>query len=122
MSEKEILKTKEFVWQCTLCRRCTESCPAGLKMDIIVREARNLFFNNGDFPPDLQKAVQESLTLGNNSEITTEDFIDTVQWLEEELRSEIEDETAQIPIDKENVQYLFLPNPREIKFLPMLLL
>jgi len=120
--DEQVLKERDFIWQCTLCRRCTESCPAGIKMDKVVRELRTLYFKNTGAPPDLQAAVTESLTHGNNSEITVEDFVDTIEWLEEELQVEVDDENAKIPIDKQDSHYLFLPNPREIKFLPMLLL
>jgi len=59
------------------------------------------------------------LETGNVSMIPTEEFVDTVEWLEEELQDELEDESFSFPLDKKGAKYVFLPNPREINIIPM---
>jgi TusE/DsrC/DsvC family sulfur relay protein len=52
--------------------------------------------------------------------ISPEDFVETVEWIEEELQKELGDPTYKIPIDKPGTRYLMCLNPREVKFYPLL--
>ena len=47
-----------------------------------------------------------------------EDFVDTIEWMEEDLQDEL-GEDAKIPLNKENVDILYTLNPREPKFFPL---
>jgi Fe-S oxidoreductase len=56
--------------------------------------------------------------IGNQMGVLKEDYIDTLEWLSEELQDEMEDEKAIIPIDKEGADYVYSINPREVKYDP----
>jgi Fe-S oxidoreductase len=73
----------------------------------------------GLVPEDLQANVDNALRTGNNMAITREDWVETVQWLEEELRMETGDPGASMPLDRKGARILFTVNPREPKFFPL---
>jgi Fe-S oxidoreductase len=73
----------------------------------------------GLVPSDLRATITASLETGNNMAISTEDWVDTVRWIEEELQAELGDPAARIPIDKQGARVLFTVNPREPKFFPL---
>ncbi len=50
-----------------------------------------------------------------------DEFVATVEWMEEELQDDLGDPSAKIPIDKKGAKYLWVLNPREVKFFPLLL-
>jgi Fe-S oxidoreductase len=59
------------------------------------------------------------MTTGNNMGISSEDLVDTLQWLEEELQDEVNDPNACIPLNQPNKKVLYTLNPREPKFFPL---
>lgn len=106
----------EFIWACTLCGRCTTDCPKGLNMDLIVRELRGLARNRGKAPARIVEGVTKALEFGNNTAITTEEFVDTAEWLAEEAEEDIEgveEGGLAIPFDRHGAEMLYVPNPRE---------
>ena len=108
-----------FLWTCTLCNRCTFDCPMGIRMDEVVRAARGLQSSRGQTPEVLKEGVESALETGNVSMIPKEEFVETVEWLEEEMREDLEDESFRFPMDEQGAKYVFLPNPREINVTPM---
>jgi Fe-S oxidoreductase len=53
--------------------------------------------------------------------ITGEDYIETLQWMEEELQAELEDPSIKIPVDKKRARVVYTFNPREVKYFPYLI-
>ena len=106
---------------CTMCRRCTISCPMGIDIAMIIRAARGMLTLARKAPKGLQDTVDVHLRTGNNMAMTSEDFTETVKWMEEELQKEVGDPRAEIPIDKMGAANLWVLNPREVKFYPLLL-
>lgn len=104
---------------CTMCRRCTINCPMGIDMGLIARTARSMCDAAGLVPEGLQKGVDMTMDTGNNMGVTREEVIDTIDWLEEELREELDDPSIRIPLDKKGTRVLFVPIPFEIKDFPM---
>jgi Fe-S oxidoreductase len=116
---EDLALESRFLWTCTLCNRCTFDCPMGLRMDEVVRAFRGVQAERGQTPSVLKDGVESALETGNVSMIPKEEFVETVEWLEEEMRDELEDESFSFPIDRKGAKYLFLPNPREINIIPM---
>jgi len=50
--------------------------------------------------------------------VLKEDYVETLEWLSEEMQMEMEDDNAIIPIDKENADVVYSINPREVKYDP----
>jgi Fe-S oxidoreductase len=103
--------------ECTMCRRCTMYCPFGIDVASIVASARSLCNSQGKVPEHLLKAVTTHLESGNQMAVTREEWVDTLEWMEEELQEELPGAT--IPIDKKGANVLYVVNAREPKFYPM---
>jgi Fe-S oxidoreductase len=50
------------------------------------------------------------------------EWLDTAEWLSDELQQEVGSEAVRLPIDREGVNLLYAVNPREVKFFPMSLM
>lgn len=123
VTEQDLNTLVETVFgNCTMCRRCTLSCPMGIDIAMIIRAARGMLTKGKKTPKGLQDTVDTHLRAGNNMGISQEDFLDTMQWLEEELQKETGDPQARIPVDQPGANIMFVINPREVKFYPTLLL
>ena len=105
--------------RCSLCGRCSINCTVGIALPRIFRAARAALGAMGLVPPDLQATVDNALAHGNNMAMTREDWVETVQWIEEELQMETGDPQAKLPLDKQGAKVLFTVNPREPKFFPL---
>jgi len=105
--------------RCSLCGRCSINCAIGIPMPSLFRAARASLASMGLVPADLQAAVDNSLKYGNNMAIEREEWLETIEWIEEELQAEVNDDSANIPLDKAGAKYLFTVNPREAKFFPL---
>ena len=104
---------------CTLCGRCTKHCSIGVDISYIVKTGRQMLAEMGYVPATLQSTVNAALQTGHNMAIPTEEFIDTLKWLEEDLRDEVNDPGASIPLNMPDANILYTLNPREPKFFPL---
>ena len=108
-----------FYGGCTLCGRCTMHCSVGVDVSFLMRTGRTLLAHLGKVPGTLQSTVDAALETGNNMGIPTQEFIDTLKWMEEELIDEVEDPGAKIPVNETGKDVLYTLNPREPKFFPL---
>jgi Fe-S oxidoreductase len=108
--------------RCTLCGRCSLNCTLGINIHLLIRTARSAMASIGIVPPGLQSTVDTSLEKGNNMGIPRKDWIDTVEWLEEELQDEAGDKQAKLPMDKKGARIFYAINPREAMFFPLSIL
>lgn len=104
---------------CTLCGRCVKHCSVGVDIAYVVRLGRMMLSAMNKVPSSLQATVVSALETGNNMGIPTQEFIDTLQWMEEELQDEMGSPEANIPLDQEHRNVLYTLNPREPKFFPL---
>jgi Fe-S oxidoreductase len=107
--------------RCSLCGRCSLNCTTGIHIPAILRAARGAMVEMGLVPSDLQATVTASLETGNNMGITKGDWLETLEWIEDEVRTAVGDPQARIPVDKQGARVLFTVNPREPKFFPLTL-
>ncbi len=105
--------------RCSLCGRCSLNCTVGINLPRVFKAARAALTAMGLVPADLQATVDNSLRHGNNMAITREDWVETVDWLQDELRAETGDPLAEMPMDRHGAKILFTVNPREPKFFPL---
>lgn len=103
---------------CTMCGRCVKHCSIGVDIPFVVRTGRRMLAAMGMVPETLQATVDAAVNTGNNMAIPTEDFVDTIEWMEEELQDEL-GEDAKIPLNQDGVDILYTLNPREPKFFPL---
>jgi len=105
--------------RCTLCGRCSLNCSMGLNIPYLIRTARSALAAADLVPPGLQATVNTAIEKGNNMGIAKEDWIETVEWLEEELQNEVKDKKARLPVDKKKSKIFYTVNPREPMFFPL---
>ena len=104
---------------CSMCGRCSLHCSIGVDIPLLVRTARAMLLELGLVPKGLQATVDAAISSGNNMAIPREELIDTLRWLEEDLRLEVGDNRAAIPLDASGKHVLYTLNPREPKFFPL---
>ena len=106
---------------CTLCGNCALTCPMGINTGEIMYVARALLFGLGRLPSGLVGPVNTTLETGNYLGLSKEDFIDTIEWIAEEMEEDM-GEGFTLPIDKENAEILYIPHPLTLRDLPFLLM
>jgi Fe-S oxidoreductase len=107
---------------CTLCGKCALTCPMGINTGEILYLARAMLAAIGRLPSGLKKPVETFFKVGNYLDLTTEDFIETIEWFAEEMNDDIGEENFSIPIDKKNAEVLYIPHPLEVRDLPFLVM
>ena len=105
--------------RCSLCGRCSLNCSIGLNIPYLIRAARSAMVSLDLVPPGLQSTVNTAIQKGNNMGIPKGEWIETVQWLEGDLRSEVGDSKAKLPLDQKGAKLLYTVNPREPMFFPL---
>jgi Fe-S oxidoreductase len=104
---------------CTLCGRCSAHCSIGVDIAYLVQTGRSMLANMDFVPGSLQSTVDSAIRSGNNMSIPTGDLVETIKWLEEDLRMEVNDDKASIPVDEKGKKIMYTLNPREPKFFPL---
>ncbi len=118
-TDQELEDLKDTVFgKCTNCRRCSINCPMGVDYATFNRMARGLLVSVGVMPEGVAVVSKDQWEIGNQMGVLREDYVDTLEWLSEELQGEWEDPAATIPIDKVDADVVYSINPREVKYDP----
>ena len=113
----EALKDISF-GTCTNCRRCTLSCPMGVDTATLNRIMRGLLTHVGVMPEGVRVVSKDQWELGNQMGVLKEDYLDTLEWMSEELEEDLGHSEAAIPVDEEGARIMYCINPREVKYDP----
>lgn len=108
--------------RCTLCGRCSLNCTMGINIPYLIRTARGALAAIDLVPPELQSTIDTAVEKGNNMGIPKEDWVETVEWLEDELKKEVDDPQARLPLDEKEAKLFYAINPREAMFFPLSIL
>ncbi len=108
--------------RCTGCGRCGLHCSIGLDVAAVIRAGRRVLAELGMVPDGLQRTVDNQLQTGNQMAIPRDEFLSTLEWLADDLKLELGDDSITIPVDQPGRRMLYLVNPREVKFFPLSLL
>lgn len=106
---------------CTICGNCALACPMGINTGEMMYMARALLFGLGRLPSGLIDPVNTTLETGNYLGLDKEDFIDTIEWLAEEMEDDM-GEGFSLPIDVQDTKVLYVPHPLTLRDLPFLLM
>ncbi len=119
VTDDDLENLKDTVFgKCTNCRRCSINCPMGVDYATFNRMARGCLVSVGVMPEGVATVSKDQWEIGNQMGVLKEDYLETLEWLSEELVDEYEDPKAAIPIDKEDCEIVYTINPREIKYDP----
>jgi len=118
-TDEELEELKDIVFgKCTNCRRCSINCPMGVDFATFNRMARGLLVSVGVMPEGVAVVSKDQWEIGNQMGVLKEDYLETLEWMQEELQSEYDDPEIKIPIDKKNCDVVYSINPREVKYDP----
>ncbi len=88
-SEEDLRALQDVVFgSCTGCRRCTFSCPFGVDTGLIIRMARGLLTAQGIAPAGVLAVSKDQWETGNQMAVSQQDYLETLEWLQDELRGE----------------------------------
>ncbi len=118
-TDEDLENLKDTVFgKCTNCRRCSINCPMGVDYATFNRMARGLLVSVGVMPEGVAVVSKDQWEIGNQMGVLQEDYLETLEWMAEELQMELEDDTVAIPIDKVDADIVYSINPREVKYDP----
>ncbi|MEW5945387.1 MAG: response regulator [bacterium] len=118
-TDEELEEMKDIVFgRCTNCRRCSLNCPMGVDHATFNRLARGLLCWVGVMPDGVAAVAKDQWEIGNQMGVLREDYLETLEWMEEELQKEYNDPGIKIPVDKPGCEVVYSINPREIKYDP----
>ncbi len=105
--------------ECNVCRRCSMYCPFGIDLAYMLLTVRRICHLLGVVPQYLQDTVNSHSVTSNQMWVKPDEWIDTLQWQEEEQIDEIVG--ARIPLDKEGADIMYSVIGPEPKFMPQLI-
>jgi len=104
--------------KCTNCRRCTINCPMGVDFAVVNRMMRGLLVSVGVMPEGVAVVSKDQWEIGNQMGVLKEEYLETLEWMSEELSSDLDDPSAIIPVDLRDADVVYSINPREVKYDP----
>ena len=116
-ADLDVLKDIAF-GTCTNCRRCTLNCPMGVDTAVLNRIMRGLLTSVGVMPEGVRVVSKDQWEIGNQMGVLKEDYLETLDWMSDELVNEVNDPNARIPVDKPDCDVIYTINPREAKYDP----
>lgn len=100
--------------ECNLCRRCAIYCPVGIDIAYLIGLVRRICHRLGITPLYLQDTVNSHSVTLNQMWVKADEWIDTLQWQEDDARDEIPD--LRIPLEKEGADIMYSVIAPEPKF------
>lgn len=109
-----IARLAELAYRCTICRRCTQSCPRGVDNGLITHELRKLFSQEmGIAAKELHEAgTVQQLRVGASTGIAPKTLKGMVAFMEDEIEEKT-GKKLKIPMDKEGADILLIQNSGE---------
>ncbi len=119
--DKEFLRNAVRIayLECGACRRCSMYCPFGIDIAYLTMVVRRILHKLRLVPRNLQDTVNSHAVTMNQMWVQQDEWIDTLQWQEEETRDEYP--AARIPLEKEGAEIMYSVIGPEPKILAQLL-
>ncbi|MGC8906497.1 MAG: (Fe-S)-binding protein [Desulfomonilaceae bacterium] len=119
--DQELLKDCSRIahTECNVCRRCSMYCPFGIDIAYLLLTVRRICSLLGIVPQFLQDTVNSHAVTMNQMWVKQDEWIDTLQWQEEDARAEVIG--ARIPLDKEGADVFYSVIAPEPKILAQLI-
>lgn len=100
--------------ECNLCKRCAMYCPFGIDIAYLMLVVRRICHLLGVTPLYIQETAHSHAATLNQMWVKEDEWIDTLQWQEEEAQAEIP--TLRIPLEKEGADIMYSVIGPEPKF------
>jgi Fe-S oxidoreductase len=105
--------------ECGTCRRCSMYCPFGIDIGYLITLVRRICHLLGAVPLNMQDTVNSHSVTMNQMWVNQDEWIDALQWQEEEARAEVK--TCRIPLEKEGAEIMYSVIAPEPKILAQLI-
>jgi Fe-S oxidoreductase len=105
--------------ECGTCRRCSMYCPFGIDISYLILLVRRICHLLGVVPLYLQDTTNSHATTMNQMWVNQDEWIDTLQWQEEDAQLELA--ATRIPLEKEGAEVMYSVIAPEPKILAQLL-
>jgi Fe-S oxidoreductase len=99
--------------ECNICHRCSMYCPYGLDITFIIGMVRRICYLLGVIPQRQFDQAEAHIATLNQVWLSENDWIDAVQFIEEEIGADYID--LRVPMDIEGAEVMFLPLGAEPK-------
>lgn len=111
---ESIARLGEAAYRCNLCRRCAQTCPLGLDNSLTAKEIRKIFSQEMGIAPSPihNKGSMLQLKTGSTTGLTKPAFLDTIEFLEEEIEEKY-GRKIKFPMDKKGADILLVHNAGE---------
>ena len=100
--------------ECNTCKRCAMYCPFGIDIAYLILTVRRICHLLGVTPLYIQDTAHSHAATMNQMWVKDDEWIDTLQWQEEEAQAEIP--TLRIPLEKEGADIMYSVIGPEPKF------
>lgn len=100
--------------ECNVCRRCTMYCPFGIDIAYLMLLVRRICHKLEITPQYIQDTVNSHSATLNQMWVKEDEWIDTLQWQEEDAREVFEN--LRIPLDKKGADIMYSVVAPEPKF------
>jgi Fe-S oxidoreductase len=100
--------------ECNLCKRCSMYCPFGIDIAYLMLLVRRIIHKLEMTPLYIQDTVNSHSATMNQMWVKENEWIDTLQWQEDEARDEIPH--LRIPLEKEGAEIMYSVIAPEPKF------
>jgi Fe-S oxidoreductase len=97
-----------YFYQCSECRRCAVFCPFGVDTAELTMAAREILAAIGLAPKYTAEVIKKVHDVGNNLGIPEAAWLDTCQFLEEELKEQT-GQDINIPVNQAGAEVLLVP-------------
>ncbi|MDA8376258.1 MAG: (Fe-S)-binding protein, partial [Planctomycetia bacterium] len=102
-----------YFYQCSECRRCAVFCPFGVDTAEITMAAREIMASIGVAPKYVTEVIKKAHETGNNIGIPEAAWIDSCQFLEEELKAQTGLD-IKIPVNQAGAEVLLVPPSADV--------
>jgi Fe-S oxidoreductase len=114
LNARTIMRLAELAYRCTICRRCTQTCPIGIDNGLITREIRKLMVQELGIAPKAlhEQGTVQHLQKGSSTGLTPDGFKDLIEFIEDDIE-ERTGKKIKIPIDEKGADILLIHNAGE---------
>lgn len=102
-----------YFYQCSECRRCAVFCPFGVDTAEITMAAREVMASIGVAPKYVTEVIKKAHETGNNIGIPEAAWIDSCQFLEEELKEQTGLD-IKVPVNQAGAEVLLVPPSADV--------
>lgn len=106
--ERLIEELYDSAYACTGCRRCTYYCPFGIDNAWVMAAAKGILIAAGKGNEILSQLADAAVFKGENMEMFRDVLISGFKDIETEIREEMGDPSAEIPVDKQGADILYV--------------